>query len=168
MLVAAYARQFGNGDHLDWMAWAQEVGCDRDTAGRVLDGLQDRYLVAAVGGRLQVSASGAELVERGFPADPELAALIERQFALRRKILGALNDLLLQQGTLGVLRAARIAGTVGETTDKGSKMVLVSLFVLRDYFLITTGDDDRGAFRIAADGRDALSAAQQRWPLSGA
>jgi len=167
MLVAAYARQFGNGDHLDWKAWAQEAGWDRDTAGRVLDDLQDRYLVAAAGGRLQVSTSGAEFVERGSPANAELADLIGRQFALRRKILGTLNDLLLQQGTLGVLRAARIAGAVGETEDKGDKKVLASLFVLRDYFLVTTGDSDRGAFRIAADGRHALSAAQQHWPLSG-
>src|SRR5689334_7547726 len=124
MLVAAYVRQFDGGDRLDWRAWAEQVGRDQETTGQALDGLQDLYLVAAMGGRIDVSTSGAEVVERSCPVDAVMADLVGRQFALRRTILDTLNELLLREGTIGAMAADRIAGAVGETGGKGVRPAL--------------------------------------------
>jgi hypothetical protein len=169
MLVAAYVRQFDGGDRLDWRVWAEQASRDRETTGRALDGLQDLYLVAALGGRIDVSTSGAEVVERSRPVDPAVADLVGRQFALRRKILDALNELLLREGTMGAMAPDRIASAVGAADGE---CVQPALRVLCDYCLVTSGEVgrrlDSPAYRIGAGGRDALAAERVLWPLSAA
>jgi hypothetical protein len=165
MLIAAYTRQFGKGQQLDWQAWAEEAGRDRQAVARTLDQLQDRYLLMAGGGRLTVLTSGAELVERGSLAD---ARLLARQFNLRRSALNYLNGCWAEQRRderpeAGAIDALPIASAVGEPWGP----VLKALVVLRDCSLVEHGTAGNSLFRISSRGRDALAMGQMAWPLSG-
>jgi hypothetical protein len=166
ILIDAYTRLFETGEQTDWQAWGAAGGHDRVEARHAVEDLRGRNLARPVGGgRLMVTTVGVERVERQGLAD---AALIAGQFALRRKILRALEE--RRGGGEEGLPADQIAEALGEPVAR----LMPSLLVLRDRFLLqaeiqTEHQAEAAApptFRISETGRRALQAARQSWPLS--
>jgi hypothetical protein len=167
MLIVAYVRQFAGDEPLEWRAWAEEGGHDRGEASRAQEDLRCRNLATpAGGGRLRVTTTGVELIERGALVD---ADLVGSQYDLRRRILRALEDRRAAETAGGGasepsrgLRAEQIAQAVEELVER----VTPSLLVLRDRFLLQVVGDDPLSVRISQAGRSALPAVRQAWPLS--
>jgi len=166
MLIDAYTCLFETGEQTDWQAWGEAGGHDRVATRHAVEDLRGRNLARPVGGgRLTVTTVGVERVERQGLADADLVA---GQFALRRKILRALEE--RRGGGEEGLPADQIADALSESVAR----VMPSLWVLRDRFLLqaeiqTALQAEAAApptFRISETGRRALQAARQAWPLS--
>jgi hypothetical protein len=173
MLTAAYTHLFTEGKIMEREAWAAASGHGRAVVGNAVEDLRGRNLVNPAGGRVRMTTLGVERVERHAQTDADLAALIALQFALRRRILQALEDRRADAEAAGGLSADQIATVVGEARER----VTPSLLVLRDRFLLQAEvpsgapevQTEAGApltFRISQTGRRALQAAQPGWPLA--